>query len=171
MPAEELRHGPVGAFSWLGIAFLTVNSAMAIHRSKGDPSAVGFVAFSYLDLVLLFYFHRRFESAAPGSPARRRLKVAVWVLTTMLTAVLSYKVAAIMPLPVQILVWAMAGAATAGGFYAFFLFREGKARKRMVKEAWHIFAGKALILDPTCSKRSWEKKSKVASSFLLSQVM
>ena len=126
MPAEELRHGPVGAFSWLGIAFLTVNSAMAIHRSKGDPSAVGFVAFSYLDLVLLFYFHRRFESAAPGSPARRRLKVAVWVLTTMLTAVLSYKVAAIMPLPVQILVWAMAGAATAGGFYAFFLFREGK---------------------------------------------
>uniref|UniRef100_A0A453E081 Uncharacterized protein n=1 Tax=Aegilops tauschii subsp. strangulata TaxID=200361 RepID=A0A453E081_AEGTS len=35
----------------------------------------------------------------------------------------------------------------------------------MVKEAWHIFAGKALILDPTCSKRSWEKKSKVHMFF------
>ena len=118
MPAEA----PVGAFSWLGFAFLTVNSAMAINRSKGDPAALGFVAFSYLDLLLLFYCHRRFESAAPGSPARLRLKVAVWLLTTMLTALLSYQVAAIMPLPVQILVWAMAATAVGGGFYALFLF-------------------------------------------------
>nr|BAJ85250.1 predicted protein [Hordeum vulgare subsp. vulgare]BAJ88272.1 predicted protein [Hordeum vulgare subsp. vulgare]BAJ96829.1 predicted protein [Hordeum vulgare subsp. vulgare]BAK00348.1 predicted protein [Hordeum vulgare subsp. vulgare] len=120
MPAEAA----VGAFSWLGVAFFTVNLGMAISRSKGDQAAAGFVAFSYLDLALLCYCHRRFESAAPGSPARRRLKVAVWVLTAMLTAVLSYTVAAIMPLPVQILVWAMAAAAVGGGFYALFSFQE-----------------------------------------------
>jgi hypothetical protein len=30
-----------------------------------------------------------------------------------------------MPLPVQVLVWAMAGITALGGFYAFFLHREG----------------------------------------------
>jgi len=29
-----------------------------------------------------------------------------------------------MPLPVQVLVWAMAGATVLGGFYAFFIHRE-----------------------------------------------
>lgn len=52
--------------------------------------------------------------------------MAVWVLTTLLTLAFSYKVAAIMPVPVQILVWGMAGATILGGFYAFFLHTEGK---------------------------------------------
>lgn len=116
-------------FSWLtalGFAFLTFNSGMAIYRSDGDAAAVAFVGFSYVDLVLLFCCLRWFENAAPGSPARGKLKAAVWVLTTLLTLVFSYKVAAIMPAPVQILVWGMAGATVLGGFYAFFLHREGK---------------------------------------------
>lgn len=87
---------------------------------------MAFVAFSYVDLVLLFCCLRWFESAAPGSPTRGKLKVAVWVLTTLLTLAFSYKVAAIMPVPVQILVWGMAGATILGGFYAFFLHTEGK---------------------------------------------
>lgn len=118
-----------GGFSWLtalGFAFLTFNSAMAIYRSNGDAAAVAFVAFSYVDLVLLFVCLRWFEKAAPGSSARGKLKVAVWVLTTLLTFVFSYKVAAIMPVPVQILVWGMAAATVMGGFYAFFLHSEGK---------------------------------------------
>ncbi|XP_039843781.1 uncharacterized protein LOC120703693 [Panicum virgatum] len=118
-----------GGFSWLtalGFLFLTFNSGMAIYRSNGDAAAVAFVAFSYVDLVLLFCCLRWFESAAPGSPARGHLKVAVWVLTTLLTLAFSYKVAAIMPVPVQILVWGMAAATVLGGFYAFFLHREGK---------------------------------------------
>lgn len=123
-----LREG-AGGFSWLtalGFLFLTFNSGMAIYRSNGDPAAVAFVAFSYVDLVLLFCCLRWFEKAAPGSPARGNLKVAVWVLTTLLTVVFSYKVATIMPMPVQILVWGMAAATVLGGFYAFFLHREGK---------------------------------------------
>ncbi|XP_025811108.1 uncharacterized protein LOC112888928 [Panicum hallii] len=121
--------GGGGGFSWLtalGFLFLTFNSGMAIYRSNGEAASVAFVAFSYIDLVLLFCCLRWFESAAPGSPARGQLKVAVWVLTTLLTIAFSYKVAAIMPVPVQILVWGMAAATVLGGFYAFFLHREGK---------------------------------------------
>ncbi|KAF8652124.1 hypothetical protein HU200_063074 [Digitaria exilis] len=129
--AEEAEVGlrESGGFGWLtalGFLFLTFNSGMAIYRSNGDPAAVGFVAFSYIDLVLLFCCLRWFENAAPGSPARGKLKVAVWVLTTLLTIVFSYKVATIMPMAVQILVWGMAAATVLGGFYAFFLHREGK---------------------------------------------
>lgn len=118
-----------GGFSWLtmlGFAFLTFNSAMAIYRSDGDKYAIAFVGFSYIDLVLLFICLRLFEKAEPNSSTRSNLKAAVWVLTTLLTVVFSYKVAAIMPVPVQVLVWAMAGATVLGGFYAFFVHRESK---------------------------------------------
>jgi hypothetical protein len=48
----------------------------------------------------------------------------VWLLTTMLTIAFSYKVAAIMPFPVQVLVRGMAGTTVLGGFYCFFLLLE-----------------------------------------------
>ena len=60
--------------------------------------------------------------AAPRADQGRRVAAH-----TMLTAVFSYKVAAIMPLPVQVLVWAMAAATVLGGFYAFFLHSDTKA--------------------------------------------
>jgi hypothetical protein len=50
--------------------------------------------------------------------------VAGWLLTTMLTIAFSYKVAAIMPFPVQVLVWGMAGTTVLSGFYCFFLLLE-----------------------------------------------
>ncbi|TVU07970.1 hypothetical protein EJB05_41351 [Eragrostis curvula] len=124
-------------FSWLtllGFVFLTFNSAMAIYRSNGHLAAIAFVAFSYIDLVLLFICLRWYEKAAPGSPTRGNLKVAVWILTTLLTMAFSYKVAAIMPMAVKVLVWAMACATVLGGFYAFFVYKEGK-----VEEAWRKF--------------------------------
>jgi len=121
-------------FSWLwllGFAFLTCNLGIAIYRSQGDPAAVGFVAFSYLDIVLLFYCLRKFEKAQPDSPASRNLQLAVWILSTLLTAVFSYKIAAIVPLPMQILVWAMATATVGGGFYAFLSNQQLKDNARM----------------------------------------
>jgi hypothetical protein len=119
--------------SWptvLGCTILTINLCVAVYRSEGDPAAVGFVAFSYLDLVLLFYCVRRFENAEPDSPARRHLKLAVWVLTTLLTAVFSYKIAAVVPLPLQILVWVLAASTVGGGFFVFFLYQQGKVSAR-----------------------------------------
>jgi len=107
-----------------GFVFLTFNSAIAARRSNGDTGAIFFVAFSYLDLVILFYLLRQFERTPPASLRRERIKMAVWLLTTMLTAAFSYKVAEIMPFPVQVLVWVMAGLTVLGGFYALFLHRE-----------------------------------------------
>jgi hypothetical protein len=118
---------PAAGFSWLtllGFAFLTFNSAMAIYRSDGDLAAIGFVAFSYVDLVLLFVCLRWYEREAPGSATRGKLKVGVWILTTLLTMAFSYKVAAIMPLAVKVVIWAMACATVLGGFYGFFVYTE-----------------------------------------------
>nr|CAB3449300.1 unnamed protein product [Digitaria exilis] len=118
-------HG--GDFSWLtalGFVFLTFNSGMAVYRSNGDIGAISFVAFSYLDLVALFLCLRLYESTPPESPRREHLKMAVWLLTTMLTAAFSYKVAAVLPLPVVLLVWAMAAATGHAGFFVFFRYRD-----------------------------------------------
>ncbi|CAN6277970.1 unnamed protein product [Urochloa humidicola] len=105
----------------LGFGFLTFNSGMAIYRSQGDRGAVSFVAFSYLDLIMLFTCLRWYESAQPDSVTRAWLKVAVWLLTTLLTLLFSAKVAAVTPAAVAVVVWLMAFATVAGGFYAFFL--------------------------------------------------
>jgi len=123
VPNKSKDHG-ISLLTVMGFLFLTFNSGMAVYRSNGDYGAIAFVAFSYLDLVSLFYCLRLYERTTPESPRREHLKMAVWLLTTMLTAAFSYKVAAIMPFPVQVLVWAMAGTTVLGGFYAFFLHRE-----------------------------------------------
>lgn len=122
-PEEEHWMG-CSLLTLIGFGFLTFNSGMAVYRSDRDLAAISFVVFSYVDLVSLFYCLRLFEKTPPESPRRHHIKTAVWLLTTMLTAVFSYKVAAIMPFPVQILVWAMAAATVLGGFYAFFLHSE-----------------------------------------------
>ncbi|KAJ1278528.1 hypothetical protein BS78_04G086700 [Paspalum vaginatum] len=123
-PKNHDGHWP-SLLTVVGFVFLTFNSAMGVYRSNGDIGAISFVVFSYLDLVVLFYFLRRFERTPPESPRREHIKMAVWLLTTMLTTAFSYKVAEIMPFPVQLLVWAMAGVSVLGGFYAFFLYQEG----------------------------------------------
>jgi len=123
-PKDTKDHG-ISLLTIIGFMFLTFNSGMAVYRSNGDLGAISFVGFSYVDLVSLFYCLRWYESTPPESPRREHLKMAVWLLTTMLTAAFSYKVAAIMPFPVQVLVWSMAGATVLGGFYAFFMHREG----------------------------------------------
>ncbi|CAN6177731.1 unnamed protein product [Urochloa humidicola] len=114
-------------FSWLtvvGFAFLTFNSGMAIYRSNGDTGSVTFVVVSYLDLVALFGCLRYYERLDRHSPKRETVKAGVWGLTTLLTVMFSYKVAEIMPLPVKLVVWAMAAATSCGGFYAFFIHEE-----------------------------------------------
>ncbi|CAN6164719.1 unnamed protein product [Urochloa humidicola] len=95
-----------------GLGLFTVNSGLAIYRSWGDPVSILFVTVSYLALVLLFACLRAYERAPPGSPAGE--------LRTLLTVEFAYKVAAIMPAAVAVVVWAFA--TTAGGFFALLLF-------------------------------------------------
>ncbi|CAN6237551.1 unnamed protein product [Urochloa humidicola] len=124
VPKDSTDNG-ISLLTIIGFMFLTFNSGMAVYRSNGDLVAISFVGFSYVDLVSLFYCLRWYERTSPESPRRQHLKMAVWLLTTMLTAAFSYKVAAIMPFPVQVLVWSMAAATVLGGFYAFFLHQDG----------------------------------------------
>jgi len=111
-------------FTLLGLTILTFNSGMAIVRSQGDAMAIAFVGFSYADLLALFACLRMYERAPAGSSTRGRLKVAVWILTTLLTFAFSSKVAAVMPPTVALLVWLVAFATVAGGFIAFFVYKE-----------------------------------------------
>ncbi|XP_042425174.1 uncharacterized protein LOC122012637 [Zingiber officinale] len=108
--------------NYIAFIFLTYNSGAAIYRSIHDPSAVAFVATSYLDLLLLFWCLHKFETAPEEN--RGWLKAAVWILATLLTVMFSGKVAAIMPWPVALLVYGMAAATAVGGFWAFFLYRK-----------------------------------------------
>ncbi|KAJ1258012.1 hypothetical protein BS78_10G040900 [Paspalum vaginatum] len=109
----------------LGFLFLTANTALAIRRSRGDVGATIFVIVSYASLVLLFYCLRRFETAPPRSAARDQAKVGVWLTTTLLTAMFSWRVSALMPWPVSAGVCLMGGSTVIGGSYALFLAPNG----------------------------------------------
>ncbi|KAF0910770.1 hypothetical protein E2562_004748 [Oryza meyeriana var. granulata] len=116
---------PNGRSAWIstaGFGILTVNSGLAIYRSRGDAGAVVFVLGSYAALLLLFHCLSAFERAPPGSAARERLKRTVWALSTFVTAMFAWKVAALMPPPVAAVVWGLAVATSIGGFLAFFVY-------------------------------------------------
>ncbi|CAN6165126.1 unnamed protein product [Urochloa humidicola] len=105
----------------LGFLLLTANATMAGIKFRGDTAAVSFVAASYLSLVLLFHCLRQFEAAPAGSAARDRARFGVWVTTTLLTALFTWRVGALMPGPVAAGVWLTGGSTVAGGSYALFL--------------------------------------------------
>jgi hypothetical protein len=69
----------------LGFALLALNAAMAVYSSNRSLGVISFVAFLYLDFILLVYCLALHDGAPPGSARREHLKVAVWLLTTMLT--------------------------------------------------------------------------------------
>ncbi|CAL5050976.1 unnamed protein product [Urochloa decumbens] len=107
---------PHSVVTKLGFATLTCNSALAIYRSRDDPSSVAFVAGAYGAIALLFHFLRRFER---GEGDGGRTKAAVWLLTTLLTAMFASRVAPLMPPAVGVLVYLMAAGTAGAGFWAF----------------------------------------------------
>ncbi|CAL5050975.1 unnamed protein product [Urochloa decumbens] len=104
----------------LCLAVLTCNSALALYRSRHDRRSAAFVAGANGALVLLGYFLRRFERRDEGDD-RRGTKAAVWLLTTLLTAMFSFRVAAVMPPAVGSVVYLMAAATVGAGFWALVL--------------------------------------------------
>ncbi|CAL5045850.1 unnamed protein product [Urochloa decumbens] len=113
--------------AWLHRAALflvTLSSAVAVYRAAGDAASVAFVAASYLTLLLLFACLRSYELAPPGEAAggrRGRIRRAVWSLSSLLTVMFAWRVAAVMPYwPAALLVWALAAATTVGSFVALF---------------------------------------------------
>jgi hypothetical protein len=106
------------ALTKIGFSILAFNSALAIRNSWGDASSVAFVLAADAALLLLFLCLARFERAAGG----RSTKIAVWLLTTLLTVMFASRVAPLMPPPVGgAVVWTMSAVTAAAGFWAFFL--------------------------------------------------
>ncbi|CAL5045876.1 unnamed protein product [Urochloa decumbens] len=93
------------ALAKIGFAVLASNSALAIRNSRGDAASVAFVLAVDAGLALLFVCLREFERVRGGG---RNIKAAVWALTTLLTAMFAWKVAASpMPPAVAGVVWVM----------------------------------------------------------------
>ncbi|CAN6208748.1 unnamed protein product [Urochloa humidicola] len=110
MEANRNNHLAPTWITKAGFSLLTVNSVLALYRSWGDPVSV------------LFRCLRDYERAPRGSPASERARRAVWPLTTLLTMAFAWKVAGVMPSAVAAaVVWALAVATTAGGFFALFI--------------------------------------------------
>ncbi|KAJ1257984.1 hypothetical protein BS78_10G038400 [Paspalum vaginatum] len=110
------------ALTKIASAVLACSSALAVYDSWGDAGAVAFVLAADTALALLFLSLRRLEPArAAGRGGGRRTKAAVWALTTLLTAMFASRVAPLMPTGVDAVVWIMAVATAAGGFWALFL--------------------------------------------------
>lgn len=87
-PEPEDREGEGASTSpatMIGFMFLTFNSAMAVSFWHGGFGAVSFLLFSFLDLGMLFHCLRLYARTPPGSPRRESLKMAAWLLATMLT--------------------------------------------------------------------------------------
>ncbi|XP_025813692.1 uncharacterized protein LOC112891014 [Panicum hallii] len=62
---------------------------MVIHSSRGDAAAAVLVIALYASLVLLLRCLRRFEAAPPGSAAKDRARVGVWLGPALATALFS----------------------------------------------------------------------------------
>ncbi|CAN6208710.1 unnamed protein product [Urochloa humidicola] len=108
------------ALTKLGFAVLGCNSALAVYNSWGDAGSVAFVLGADALLVLLFLCLREYERDRGGGGGRR-IKAAVWALTTLLTMMFASRVAPLMPPVVAAVVWALAVATAAADFWAFFL--------------------------------------------------
>ncbi|CAN6208706.1 unnamed protein product [Urochloa humidicola] len=96
---------------------IAVNLALFLRRVRGDPAALAFFGFSHLNLLSLFLAIGHFDQSPPGSPARRRARLAVWLLTTTLTAAFTWKIGALLPLGFAIAAWIVAAATVLGGYY------------------------------------------------------
>lgn len=110
----------------LGFVFLTFSVVSSIYNSRGDPGMLAFVISSYVNLLLLFWCVDRFEKLGPNSPPekRKRLKVAIWVLTTALNLALAWRVADVMPWALAVAAWSMAAFVAVVGFYVFFIHED-----------------------------------------------
>ena len=126
----DRRDDDADAASWLvvaGFLVLTLSSGAAVCRAAaaGDTASVAFVVAGYVTLLLLLACLRAYERAPPGEAGdgrrRGRLRRAVWSLTTLLTVMFAWRVAAVMPSwPAALLVWALAAATTVGDFVSLF---------------------------------------------------
>ncbi|CAD6340317.1 unnamed protein product [Miscanthus lutarioriparius] len=123
---SDRQPAPDGArrLPWTTVVILVVlagNFVLSVRRVRDNRSALSFIGLSHLNLLALFYATRRFQLSPPGSVARGRARLAVWLLTTTLTAGFTWKIGTMLPLGLAILAWVMAAATVLGGFHLMFV--------------------------------------------------
>ncbi|TVU17154.1 hypothetical protein EJB05_33170, partial [Eragrostis curvula] len=118
--------GQLCSISTALVLFLTYSFVQTACRVRDRPSDMAFVVLAYADLAALFWCLRRVErlvttDQASSSPAageeRRRLQVAVWALSTVLSCAFAYRVSLVMPPVLVIVVWSMTVSVVLVGFY------------------------------------------------------
>ncbi|URD85915.1 hypothetical protein MUK42_28121 [Musa troglodytarum] len=135
---SDLRHSngvvsPDRGFGFLTVAsflFLTFNSLNAAYQSRGDPRALAFVSFCYIDLLMLFFCLRQLEKLDPDDPPvhKKRTLAAVWVLFTALNLAFAWRAAEILPPLLAVAV---------GGFYVLIIYpqADGDLGRSMIPSA------------------------------------
>ncbi|XP_020106180.1 uncharacterized protein LOC109722502 [Ananas comosus] len=96
------------------------------YVSANSSAARLFACISFLALLLLHICVHLHEAAPHGSPRRGSIRAAVWSLSTLLTAMFSYRVAEILPLPMAVVVWCTGAATVTFGFYLLFVYNNCK---------------------------------------------
>ncbi|TVU17176.1 hypothetical protein EJB05_33201, partial [Eragrostis curvula] len=112
------------------LAFVAYSLVQTAYRVRDDPRELAFVVCAYALLGALFLCLRRAERLTPESPTgeRRRVLAAVWVLSTVLSLSFAYRVAALMPPAVAVLVWCMTAAVVLAGLYMLVLCKDQQYR-------------------------------------------
>ncbi|AQK93126.1 uncharacterized protein LOC100277300 [Zea mays] len=111
----------------IAAAVLVVYSfAVTAWRVRHQPQDLAFVAAALFLLAELQACLRRAERLAPESPAgeRRRVRAAVWALSTALSCAFAYRVAAVMPPPLAVLVWCITASVGLVGLCLLVLCRD-----------------------------------------------
>ncbi|CAN6358739.1 unnamed protein product [Urochloa humidicola] len=108
------------------IALMASGVARSAWRARGDPWELASIAAPCALLAAMFVCLHRAQRLAPDSPPgeRWRLQVAVWVLSTAISCVFAYRVTAVMPPALAVLVWSMIASVVIAGFYMVVLFKD-----------------------------------------------
>ncbi|KAG0517228.1 hypothetical protein BDA96_09G070800 [Sorghum bicolor] len=108
------------------VAAVGYSFAATAWRVRHDTRDLAFVAAAASLLAALLACLRRAERLTPDSPAaeRRRVQAAVWALSTALSCAFAYRVAAVMPPPLAVLVWCMTALVALVGLYLLVLCRD-----------------------------------------------
>ncbi|KAF8727007.1 hypothetical protein HU200_019501 [Digitaria exilis] len=133
-PEQEAAEQAVSSLQSACAACLSVSAAVLVAysfvatawRARNDPGDLAFVAGAAALLAALLACLRRAERLTPDSPAeeRRRVQAAVWLLSTVLSCAFAYRVAAIMPMAVAVLVWCMTALVVLVGFCLLVLCKD-----------------------------------------------
>ncbi|KAL6608317.1 hypothetical protein ACP70R_041380 [Stipagrostis hirtigluma subsp. patula] len=112
------------------LVLVAYSLAAAAWRARREPRDLAFVAGAGAALGALLLCLRRAERLTPASPAGewRRVRAAVWALTTALSCAFAYRVAAVMPPALAAVVWCMTALVVLAGFFMLVLCTDQQYR-------------------------------------------